>query len=459
MRAGTYDCSAFETVGLPPMNERAARWTDGLRTQLWPIPAVAVALAVALGMVLPALDAWVDGQLPESVSGLLFSGGPEAARSLLQAISGSLITVTSLTFSLTVVTLQLASSQFSPRLLRTFSADRFVHATLALFLAAFAFALTVLRSVRAESGGGPSFVPEISVTVAFALAIASVIGLVLFLAHLTREIRVETMIRRVNVETRETIDRVFPENHPLPGTGPLAPAGAVSIRAAHSGFLTALDRDALLRSAVAAGAVVRVDREPGSSLVEGVPFAAAWPLSDGRQFTAETSEELPASINAAISTGFERTNVQDVGFGLRQLVDVAARALSPGINDPTTAVHVISHLSVLLCRLVDRNPGPEHLHDDEGRVRVVLSMPCLGDLLDLALAQPRLYGATDPAVIERLLLLLQELAWCDRQRNYRTEIEEQLGRMREAIEASNYPAAERRRLLDLVQTIKTMLGT
>ena len=441
------------------MNGRAARWKDGLRTKLWPFPVVAVALSVVLGTALPALDAAVDGKLPESVSVLLFSGGPEAARSVLQAISGSLITVTSLTFSLTVVTLQLASSQFSPRLLRTFTADRFVHATLALFLAAFAFALTVLRSVRAESGAGPSFVPEISVTVAFGLAIASVIGLVLFLAHLTREIRVETMMRRVNVETQETIDRVFPENRPLPGPGPLAPTDALLIRSAHSGFLTALDRDSLLRSAVVAGAVVRVDREPGSSLVEGVPFATAWPLSDGSTFSAETAEELQAGINAAVSTGFERTKVQDVGFGFRQLVDVAARALSPGINDPTTAVHVIGHLSVLLCRLVDRNPGPEHLYDGEGRVRVVLSMPRLGDLLDLALAQPRLYGATDPAVIERLLLLLQELIWCDRQRTYRTETEGQLGRIRECIEAGSYPAAERRRLMELVQTIKTMPGS
>ena len=441
------------------MNGRAARWKDGLRTKLWPFPVVAVALSVVLGTALPALDAAVDGKLPESVSVLLFSGGPEAARSVLQAISGSLITVTSLTFSLTVVTLQLASSQFSPRLLRTFTADRFVHATLALFLAAFAFALTVLRSVRAESGAGPSFVPEISVTVAFGLAIASVIGLVLFLAHLTREIRVETMMRRVNVETQETIDRVFPEDRPLPGPGPRAPARALLIRSAHSGFLTALDRDSILQSAVVAGAVVRVDREPGSSLVEGVPFATAWPLSDGSTFSAETAEELQAGINAAVSTGFERTKVQDVGFGFRQLVDVAARALSPGINDPTTAVHVIGHLSVLLCRLVDRNPGPEHLYDGEGRVRVVLSMPRLGDLLDLALAHPRLYGATDPAVIERLLLLLQELIWCDRQRTYRTETEGQLGRIRECIEAGSYPAAERRRLMELVQTIKTMPGS
>ena len=134
--------------------------------------------------------------------------------------------MTSLTFSLTVVTLQLASSQFSPRLLRTFTSDRFVHGTLALFLAAFAFALTVLRSVRDEGNGNTPFVPEISVTVAFVLAIASVIGLVLFLAHLTREIRVETMMRRVNVETQETIDRVFPEDRPRPGPEPVPHPGS-----------------------------------------------------------------------------------------------------------------------------------------------------------------------------------------------------------------------------------------
>lgn len=163
---------------------------------------LAVAVAVFPWTAPAALDAGVDGELPAEISAFLFSGGPEAARSVLQAISGSLITVTSLTFSLTVVTLQPASSQFSPRLLRTFSSDRFAHGTLALFLAAFAFALTVLRSVRGEGNGNTAFVPEISVTVAFVLAIASVVGPVLFLSHLTREIRIETMMRRVKVERR-----------------------------------------------------------------------------------------------------------------------------------------------------------------------------------------------------------------------------------------------------------------
>ena len=438
------------------MSWRGAHWMDALRTQLWPLPVVAVALAVFLGTALPALDASVDGQLPESVTVFLFSGGPEAARSVLQAISGSLITVTSLTFSLTVVTLQLASSQFSPRLLRTFTSDRFVHGTLALFLAAFAFALTVLRSVRGESNGISPFVPEISVTVAFVLAIASVIGLVLFLAHLTKEIRVETMMRRVNVETQATIDRVFPEDRPVPGPGPVAAPGLFHINSSGSGFLTSFDKGALVRAAEETGAVIRVDREPGSSLVSGVPFVTAWPVQPGSVLTSAVRERLTDDVNAAVATGFERTNVQDVGFGFRQLVDVAARALSPGINDPTTAVHVIGHLSVLLCRLAERNPGPEHLTDEHGRVRVIIALPALKDLLDMAMNQPRHYGAADPAVAGRLLGLLQELTWCDRRGRFRTEILDHLGRMRNAIGAADYSPAERGTLLDQADSLDLM---
>ena len=440
------------------MNGRSAHWLDAVRTQLWPLPALAVALAVILGMALPALDSSVDGELPESVTVFLFSGGPEAARAVLQAISGSLITVTSLTFSLTVVTLQLASSQFSPRLLRTFTSDRFVHGTLALFLAAFAFALTVLRSVREEGNGNTAFVPEISVTVAYGLAIASVVGLVLFLAHLTREIRVETMMRRVNVETQETIDRVFPEDRPVRGPEPFPASGSFPINSSSSGFLTSFNKDALLQAAKDSGAVVRIDREPGTSLVEGVPFATAWPVAPGATFTADVREKLAKATNAAVDTGFERTNVQDVAFGFRQLIDVAARALSPGINDPTTAVHVIGHLSVLLCRLAGRNPGPEHLTDDDGRVRVVLSLPGLRDFLDMAMNQPRQYGAADPAVASRLLALLYELACCDRKGEYRAEILDHLGRMRNAIGGADYSTPERQSLLEKADSIGSRQG-
>jgi uncharacterized membrane protein len=165
---------------------------------------------------------------------------------------------------------------------------------------------------------------------------------------------------------------------------------------------------------------------------------------------AEGREKLSGDVNAAVATGFERTSVQDVGFGFRQLVDVATRALSPGINDPTTAVHVIGHLSALLCRLADRETGPEHVTDDDGRVRVVLSLPTLPDLLGMAMNQTRHYGAADPVVADRLLELLHELACCDPEGRYHAVLLDHLGRMRSAIDVGEYAAPERQSLLDKV---------
>ena len=126
---------------------------------------------------------------------------------------------------------------------------------------------------------------------------------------------------------------------------------------------------------------------------------AGWPGSRLHRRTTAKWQEPPS---LAVTTGVERTNVQDVGFGFRQLVDVAARALSPGINDPTTAVHVLGHLSALLCRLTQRHPGPIQLTDDEGVRTGRPGHAFAGDLLELVMAQPRLYGMADPAVAERL---------------------------------------------------------
>ena len=194
------------------MKTLIAHARDAFRTRLWPIPAIAVVGALVLGLGVPELDAVIDDDMPSRVSGWLFGGDADAARSLLGAIASSMITVTALTFSLTVVTLQLASSQFSPRLLRTFTRDRFVQVTLALFLATFTYALTVLRAVRGSGdGGGTELVPQLAVTLAFCLTIASVLGLVLFLAHLTAQIRVETMLRNVHHDGVVTMRSVLVE--------------------------------------------------------------------------------------------------------------------------------------------------------------------------------------------------------------------------------------------------------
>lgn len=433
---------------------------DAWRVQLWPVPTLGVVLGVAAGVGLPRLDAAVDAQLPAALATHLFGGGADAARAVLSAIAGSMITVTSLTFSLTVVTLQLASSQYSPRLLRTFSRDRVVHGTLSLFLATFVFALTVLRTVRTAADEQPVFVPQLSVTLAFVLALASVLALVGFLAHLTGQIRVEAVLRNVHAEAGETAEAVTTRrddtrtDRPAP---PAPPPSAEPLIAGSSGFLVSVHEEDLLAAAVEADAVVLVEALPGASVVAGTPVGAAWPRTAER-FDAETWERLSARTAAAVTTGFERTAAQDIAFGLRQLTDVAIRALSPGINDPTTAVHALGHSSALLGELCERDLGPRVLRDDDALVRVVLHRPDLGDLLDEAVAQPRRYGAGDPAVLARLLVLLDELAWRVRLPEERSAIAGQLGRVRATVEAQAFDAAEVDRLAALAGRVESTLA-
>lgn len=438
---------------------------EGLRTQLWPLPTLGVALAIVAGVGLPVLDGRTQHDMPSWLRAYLFGGSPDAARSVLGAIASSMVTVTALTFSLTVVTLQLASSQFSPRLLRTFTADRYVQATLALFLATFTFALTVLRTVRTGDDGQAGFVPQTSVTVAFVLTLASVLALVLFLSHLAREIRIEAMMSSVHSAADRTIHRLLAETPDLTGeestkgtsavAPPVPPANALTLTVAVSGFLLSVDEVALLKAAVEADALVHIDRHPGSSLIADTPVGAAWPRA-GKPFTPGTRARLAEEVSQAVRTGAERTDLQDVAFGLRQLTDIAAKALSPGINDPTTAVHALSHSSALLCGLARRELGPRLLRDEHEQIRVVLRRPDLEDLLDLAVDQPLRYGAAEPAVLARIAMLLRELAWCTEPTRH-PPIAAALARLRSTIEAQDLHTSERLRLTELAEHVDEAL--
>ncbi|GAB2899377.1 hypothetical protein GCM10027074_77580 [Streptomyces deserti] len=439
---------------------------DTLRVQLWLLPTLGVTLAVAGGVGLPRLDERIQHDVPSWLSDYLFGGSPDAARSVLAAIAGSLVTVTALTFSLTVLTLQLASSQFSPRVLRTFTADRYVQTTLALFLTTFTFALTVLRTVRTGEDGQAGFVPRVSVTVAFVLTLASLFALVLFLSHLAREIRVETMLSSIHSAANRTIDRLLAEKQDtacgesatgsLPAALPEPPANALILTAGASGFLTSVEEAALMKATVEADAVVLIECCPGTSLIAGTPVGAAWPRA-GEPFSPATCRRLAEQVSEAMRTGPERTDLQDVAFGLRQLADIAAKALSPGVNDPTTAVHALSHSSALLCQLARRDLGPRLLRDEHQHVRAVLQRPDLQDLLNLAVAQPLHYGAAEPAVLARITMLLRELAWSSAPDQH-PPITAALARLRSTIATQNLHATQHFRLTELTELVDEALA-
>ena len=380
-----------------------------LRSSLWPIPVLAILLAIGLGIGLPALDQLLE----ESEGGhplvFAFGGGPSAARDVLAAIAGSLISVTGLTFSFTVVALQLSSSQHSPRLLQTFVTDRVVQSTLALLVGTFVYALTVLRTVRTEESTGSEFVPRLSVTAGFVLTVASVVGLVLFLGHLARSLRVETMLREVSEEARATYARELP--HPDdsgPGRPSLPAAPPVHVLAATSGFLTDVDCDRIVTAAAASGMTVLLAHRIGDSVLAGTPIAHVWPERAGATVDMEAIER---ALHGCVRLRYERTPDRDIAYSLRKVVDIAVRALSPGTNDPTTAVHALSHVSALLGELVTRPLHAIPFRDEDDVLRLLLPQWNAQALVQLGLEEPVQFAEGQPAVLRRLAALLRELAW------------------------------------------------
>lgn len=435
-------------------DRRLASLRETVSTELWPVPVIWIIVAVAAGLAIPIIDASVDSGIEGPLQGVIFSGGAAAARSVLGAIAGSLITATSLTFSLTVVALQLASSQASPRLLRLFASDKAVHATLAMFLATFAFALTVLRTVRDATDAGGGFVPRIGVTVASVLTLASIVTLTLFLAHLARQLRVETMLREVHHETSATIklvaetepDDAIPVDRSTLGVAHL-------ITATRSGFISAVDRDKLVRIACANSIVIGELHNVGSSVIDGTPLASWW--SDAGELV--DADALRSAVNGAYSYAYERTAAQDVGFGIRQIADIASKALSPGVNDPTTAVHAISHLSAMLCSLTELPEQHPGLVDDDGALRVIRGIHEFDDLLEVAVQQPRRYGASDPDVATRLLALLREVGFRATTTRQRTAVRLQLGRLEASIADESYDDSERAHFAEIASTVRRTL--
>lgn len=288
------------------------------------------------------------------------------------------------------------------------------------------------------------------------LALASVIGLVLFLAHLTRQIRVETMLVNVHQDASKSAESYLGERDASRSAELLdAPIGATIVVARASGFLVRVDESDVVSTAEETDACIRVDRMPGDFVVAGTPVATAWRL-DARALTDDERDGMESGLAAALHLGAERTGRQDAGFGLRQLIDVTTKALSPGINDPTTAVHALGHVSALLGELSRLQLGAKTAVDDAGTVRVQFSRPVFGDYLDMAFTQPRHYGSSDPLVAERLLLTLRELAFSAPDQS--AAVLAQLRRLTVSLADADHDLDDRARHARLAAEIEEMLA-
>lgn len=383
----------------PPSREsaRLRRWIGRALGPFWVVPAAWCVAAVAAGIFVPAIDDSVSEWMP-----FVFQGGAEGARTVLSTIAGAMISVTGLVFSITIVVLQLASSQFSPRVLQTFLSDRVTQNTLGVFAASFLYSLTVLRSVEDQVD---SSVPQLGVTIAFFLVLGAVAMFLAFIHHITQSISVSTVIRRVGDDTRGVLertaqDRVQRPPEPVPTTHLAHQAVVV---APQSGYLDTVEPDLLCHLAAERDVRIEILRPLGSFVAEGSPVAVV--RGDGDLHDTDCD----ALVRRGIRIARVRTMDQDVSFGIRRLVDIAERALSPGTNDPTTATQAIDELHDVLRRLA-MQPDPYPVWCDEsGTPRVVTTEHTFADLLDLAVDEIAHWGANGVQTPLRLAAMFADL--------------------------------------------------
>ena len=379
---------------------------EKVHTSFWFVPGLVISAVVVLAGFTLRLDRQIDEAYVNSLP-FVFHDGVEGARSLLSAVAGSMITVTGVTFSVMIVAFTLASSQFTPRLLRNFMRDVGNQVVLGIFIGTFAYCLCILRVV-----GGPTgdFIPRISVTCAFALTTLSISALVYFIHHASSLIQAQGIIASIGRELDRALDLLYPSGvGESPGARPkqqLPPdfaGGSIKVCAKRSDYVEAIDGEGLVELAVKHDLLVELEHRPGDFAVEGEVIALAYPRD---RVTAEIAE----SINDAFVFGPQRTQTQDPEFVLGELVEIAVRALSPGINDPATAVLCIDRLGAAMVRVAARPIPSTHRYGPDGRLRIVAKHYGFRGLLEAAFNPIRQYGRESVAVTIRLLEAIRRIA-------------------------------------------------
>lgn len=397
--------------GHDSVRQRFRSWWFDLQSTLWFIPSIMTTMATVLAFALLWLDQRVLAQ-HEIQTWWLFEGGAEGARGVLSTIAGTMITVATTAFSITIVALQLGSSQFSPRILKGFTSDRGNQLVLGIFISTFAYTVVILRSVRSELADQDAFVPSISITLAILLAFTAIGSLIFFFHHATRTIQASVVIERAAQDTFTLIETRLTQGRDHDGDGVTAVVprdDLVDMAAGTSGYLTSIDTGALVKTAGKHGLMLTIATQVGAHLLSTTPVASV-PAASLREMTPDDLEALEHSVRRAFAVELERTVEHDLLLGFRQLSDIAIKALSPGINDPTTAVTAIDRMGEALLRGRDLRSETWFLPAPNGQAGIRQTAVGLDQMLDQCLPQIRHYGAADVIVITHLLRVLGEVA-------------------------------------------------
>jgi len=404
-----------------------------LRSSFWFLPSLMVLGSVVLATALIEADsAWSDRWLAQWPR--LFGVEAEGARQMLSTLAGSTMSVMGVTFSMILVALALASSQYTSRILRNFMRSRVTQVTLGIFAGIFAYCLVVLRTIR---GGEAEFVPSLAVSFAFFLALGGVGTLIFFIHHIASSIQASSIIASIAHETIAAIDRLFPEKL---GHGPGEDGGQdqvfrsldertwYAVPAAVSGYIQSVDNDDLLGLARDRKTIVRMEHGVGAFVVQDAALASL-------ALTYPPDQEMIAALNKAYCISCHRTVEQDPSFGIRQIVDMALKALSPGVNDTSTAVMCVDYLTAILTRLACRQFPPSHRYDGEA-LRVISIVPHFENLLAESFDQIRRSAEGNVSIMARMLNAIDTIASLTVSRSHRQELKEQVQRIAELADRS-----------------------
>ena len=386
------------------MRLQVLKYWNRVRSSFWFVPGIMAGASVVLALVSVVVDEplreWLDLNF-----GWTFTGGAEGANAVLGVIAGSMITIAGVVFSMTLVALSLTASQLGPRLLRTFMGDTRTQVVLGTFIATFVYCLLVLRTIRRAEE--IAFVPHLSVTLGVVFAVASVGVLIYFIHHVSVSIQANDIAARIGKELIEKIDYLYPEHIGQAGsriTTDPPDAGFIGafdreaqpVAADRDGYLQIIDGDALLELAIEEDLVVRLERKPGNYVVAGCPLVSIWPGS-------RVTGPLTKQVHSLFVMGHQRTADQDIEFGVNQLVEMAVRALSPGLNDPFTAIACVDHLGSALCRLAVRDMPSPYRYDRQNQLRLIARADTFREVVDAAFTQIRQYGRSSASVTIRML--------------------------------------------------------
>jgi uncharacterized membrane protein len=421
------DSDKTPTLDQLSANERSRTWR--LRFRLWEWVDRSVVVVPSLYILGALLLAEVMLEVESHKDLLSLKIDPETARSVLSAVAAGMIAFTGLVVSVAVVVVQFGASQYTPRLVGLFRRDPVVKHSLGIFIAPAVYALVSERQI---GRAGSTVVPSLTIGISLVLLILAILAFFVLVSRLLDLLRPRHVIARMVDAARRAIVSTYP--FPLDDAPPVPPAPrgspdtAVFAHEGHDGVLSAIDRARIVRAAVAADVLVEVVIGVGGHVPQGAPLFRV----RGRPGAVDEAELRRAAIIAE-----ERTITQDPAFAIRAVVDIALRALSPAVNDPTTAVQALDGIDVLLIELSVRRLERGQISDQDGNLRLVYSNPGWVDLLDLSLTEIRHYGASTPQIARRmraLLLGLREHAPGARQ----PALEDQLARLDRAVERS-YP--------------------